>query len=372
MSGLGVSARVVESIDDLAPICAEWDELALESGRPFAAPAWALSWWKHLRPERARLHVLLVEEDDGLAGVVPLYGIGRAYRSIGAALAPVEPVSRAGLESQVAEAASELLAAAEPRAELIELVEHDSGPEWAGMLSRAWPGSRGAWRWSESEAPAPLVEFGGGFEAWMSEKSKSFRRDIRSSRRKLDEGGVTFRLATEGTLESDVRDFLRLHRMRLAGRGGSSIPAGEGIERMLVAVGLDLLPSERFRLLCLDLDGEVIAADLLLAAGGEVSAWNSGFDEAYRDFSPIMQCLVYALADAAERGERTMSLGPGDQDYKYRLSNAEDRLRSSVVVPRGVSYSLVRLRLAPRRARRALAARLSPNAKRRLRRLGVG
>lgn len=369
---MGVSARVVDSLDGLAPIRAEWDRLAVESGRPFAAPAWALSWWSHLRPEGARLHVLVVEGDDGLAGIVPLYRVGSAYRPIGAELAPVEPLSRAGLESQVAEAASELLAAAEPRAELIELVEHESGPAWAAMLSGAWPGSRGAWRWSESEAPAPRVEFGDGFDALMSEKSKSFRRDIRSSRRKLDEAGASFRLATDETIEADVGDFLRLHRMRLADRGGTNIPAGEGIERMLVGVGLDLLPSERFRLLCLDLDGEVIAADLLLAAGEELSAWNSGFDEAHRDFSPIMQCLVYALADAAERGERTMSLGPGSQDYKYRLSNAEDRLRSSVVVPRGGSYPLVRLRLAPRRARRALASRLSPDAKRRLRRLGVG
>lgn len=369
---MALAARVAESLDELAPVRAEWDELAVASGRPFAAPAWALSWWEHLRPEGARLHALVVEQGDELAGVVPLYARGRTYRPIGGELAPVEPLSRAGLEDQVAEAAAELLAAAAPRAEVVELGQHGSGPDWAGMLSRAWPGSRGAWRWVESEAPAPQVDFGAGFDAWMSEKSKSFRRDIRSSRRKLDESGGAFRFATEETLESDVREFLGLHRMRLAKRGGTNIPTGEGIERMLVAVGLDLLPSERFRLLCLDLDGAVIAADLLVAAGAEVSAWNSGFDDAHRDFSPIMQCLVHALADAAERGESSMNLGPGGQDYKYRLSNSEDRLRSSVIVPRGASYPLVRLRLAPRRARRALAGRLPPNAKRRLRRLGVG
>ena len=369
---MGVTARVVESLDGVDPIRAEWDELAVASARPFSAPAWALSWWNHLRPEGARLRLLVVEQGDGLAGVLPLYAIGRVYRAIGGELAPVEPVARAGQEAQVAVAAGELLAAAKPRAQLIELGQHGSGSDWAEMLSRAWPGSRGAWRWVESEAPAPEVDFGAGIEAWMSEKSKSFRRDIRTSRRKLDEAGGTFRFATEETLEADVSEFLRLHWMRLADRGGSSIPRGEGIERMLVGAGRDLLPSGRFRLLCLDLDGEVIAADLLVAAGAEVSAWNSGFDDAHRDFSPIMQCLVYALADAADRGERTMNLGPGGQDYKYRLSNSEDCLRSSVVVPRGASYPLVRLRLAPRRVRGALAARLSPDAKRRLRRLGLG
>jgi CelD/BcsL family acetyltransferase involved in cellulose biosynthesis len=372
MSQAGLSAQVVESLDELTQIRGEWDRLAVESSRPFAAPAWALSWWRHLRPEGARLRVVVVARGEELAGIVPLYSLGHVNRPIGAELAPVEPLSLVGLEAEVAAAAGELLAEAEPRARSIELVDHAGGPDWAELLSRAWPGGRGAWLWTESEAPAPRVDFGEGFDALLSEKSKSFRRDIRTSRRKLDERGATFRFANEETLESDVGEFLRLHRERLADRGGTSIPPGEGIERMLVGVGRELLPSERFRLLCLDLEGEVIAADLLLAAGTEMSAWNSGFDEAHRELSPIMQCLVYSLADAAERGERTMSLGPGAQSYKYRLSNEEDSLRSSVIVPRGRSYALVRLRLAPRQARRALAGKLSPDAKRRLRRLRVG
>lgn len=369
---MGVNARIVEDVDGLATVSAEWDQLAVAAGRPFAAPAWVLSWWRHMRPDAARLQVVVAECDGDLVGVVPLYGVGGVTRAIGADLAPVEPLSRSGLEAEVVAAAAECLAAVGPPTRQIEIVEYGSGPGWAELLSRAWPVGRGAWRWVESEAPAPQVDFGDGLDAWMMGKSKSFRRDIRSSRRKLEESGATFRLASEETIESDVREFLRLHRMRLSDRGGTNIPPGEGIERMLVAAGRELLPSERFRLLCLDLDGEVIAADLLLAAGPEMSAWNSGFDEAHRDLSPIMQCLVYALTDSAERGERSMNLGPGGQDYKYRLSTSEDCLRSSVIVPRGASYPLVRLRLLPRQARRGLAGRLSPEAKKRLRRLGVG
>jgi CelD/BcsL family acetyltransferase involved in cellulose biosynthesis len=156
--------------------------------------------------------------------------------------------------------------------------------------------------------------------------------------------------------------------MRLAGLGGTSLP-DEGVDRMLLDVAGEQLSHGRFRLLSLELEGETIAAQLLLAAGREISAWNSGFDEAHSRHSPSMQCLVHALADASDRGERTMSLGPGGQDYKYRLSDWEDCVRSSVIAPRGGSYPLVRLKLAPRRVRRVLASRLSPNVKRRLRRL---
>lgn len=371
MSTAGVNARIIECLDELDQVRAAWDRLAVESGRPFTSPAWTLAWWTHLRPEGARLRVLVVEEGQELVGILPLYVEGRTYRPLGGMLAPVEPLSRPGLERPFAEAAGELLAAAVPAPRLIELVEHGSGAEWAAMLCGAWPGRGGAWHWIESEATAPRVEFGDGIDAWMSAKSKSFRRDIRTSRRKLDKAGAGFRLATEATLEADVREFIRLHRMRFERSGGSSLPEGDAIVRMLVAVGRELLSHERFKLICLDLQGETIAADLVVGAGTEVSAWNGGFDETYREFSPGMQCLMLGLTEAAERGARTMSLGPGDQAYKYRLSNSEDCLRSSVIVPRGASYPLARLGLLPRQARRALAGRLSPQAKKRLRRLGV-
>lgn len=365
------TARIVEDAEALGSLRVAWDELAVAAGRPFSAPAWGLSWWRQMRPEGAGLRVLVVERDGALVGIFPLYAVGRAYRTLGAGLAPVEPLAAKGGEEEVAAAAAGLLAGLRPRPARIEIVEHGSGPGWGGLLSGAWPGGRGVWRGVESEA-APQVDFGEGLDAWMAGKSKSFRRDIRSSRRKIDESGASFRFADEGTVEADVRELMRLHRLRLAERGGTSIPPGDEVERMLVAVGRELIGAGRFRLLCLDLDGETIAADLLLAAGTELSAWNSGFDEAHRDLSPIMQCLVHALADSAERGERSMNLGPGEQRYKYRLSTSEDSIGSIVLVPRGASYPLTRLRLAPRQLRRALAGRLSQDAKRRLRRLGLG
>lgn len=367
-----LSARIVAELDELAPLRARWDELAVQAQRPFAAPAWPLAWWAHLRPGDAELRVVAVEDGDGLAGVFPLFACGRSYRPLGGAMAPVEPLSRPGLEEDVAaEAAACLLAVTEAPPATLELEAHGSGPDWAALLSGKWAGSRGAWRRVESELPIPCVDLGEGFEQWMAAKSSSFRRDVRRNRRKLDDAGAVFRFATADSVERDVAEFLRLHRLRLAGQGGTSLP-DEGVAPMLLEIAAELLVAGRFRLLILELDGKAIAAQLLLAAGSEVSAWNSGFDEAYGSQSPSMQCLVHALSDASERGERTMSLGPGGQDYKYRLSGSEDCVRSSVIAPRGASYPLVRMRLAPRGIRQTLARRLSPEAKRRLRRVFGG
>jgi CelD/BcsL family acetyltransferase involved in cellulose biosynthesis len=362
---VALSSRVCESPDELGACREEWDALAVASGQPFAAPAWVLAWWRNLRPERARLRLVLVREKSRLVGLVPLFAIGRSHYTLGGGLAPVEPLSRPGLAQEVARAAAGALA--ERRPTMIELEAHGSSPSWAALLGEAWPG-RGARCWLRSEAVVPRVDLGDGFDDWMSSRSASFRREIRRKQRKLREAGGAFRFATAQSIERDVSTFLRLHRRRLTATSGETSLGDEGIERFLVDAGEDLLDSGRFRLLCLDLEGKTIATQLLLVAGREVSAWNSGFDEAFAQHSPSIQCIVEGLRDAADRGGRTMSLGQGAHDYKFRFADQRDRLETYVLAPRDLAYPLTRMRLAPAQLRYQLSRRISPRLKRRLRR----
>ncbi len=365
-AGPELRARILERPDELGPLREEWDALAVRNARPFAAPAWALSWWETLQPDRAELRLVVVEEAAGLAGIVPLYRSKRAYAPLGGGMAPVEPLARAGLERQVAAAAQAALAEASPAPATVEIEMHGSSPDWTELLGGNWLGGRGARRWTRLETPVPRIDLGEGFEQWLGAKSSRFRREMKRRRRKLEEAGGSFRFATAESLERDVGTFMRLHRQRRAGQGGTNL-TDDGVERLLATVGGELLDSGRFRLLSIDLDGEPIAARLLLAAGREVSAWNSGFDEAHAKLSPSMLSILEALRDASERGERTMSLGPGGQEYKYRLSNWEDTLYSHVLILPGASYPLARLRLVPSQIRVGLSGRLSAGTKRRLR-----
>jgi CelD/BcsL family acetyltransferase involved in cellulose biosynthesis len=365
-TGRPLTTRILAEPEELGELWGQWDALAMQSERPFVAPAWALSWWETLRPDSAELRLVVVLDGDSLVGIVPLYCSKRAYAPLGGGMAPVEPLARVGLERQVAEAAQTALAEASPRPATVEVEMHRSSPDWAGLLGGSWLGGRGAGRWTRLEAPVPRIDLGEGFEEWLGAKSSRFRREMKRRRRKLEEAGGSFRFATAESLERDVATFMRLHRQRRAGQGGTSL-SDDGVERMLVAVGGKLLDSGRFRLLSIDLDGEPIAARLLLAAGREVSAWNSGFDEAHSKLSPSMLSILEALRDASERGERTMSLGPGGQEYKYRLSNWEDTLCSHVLIVPGAGYPLARLRLVPSQIRVGVSGRLSAGTKRRLR-----
>lgn len=357
-------AAVLENIQAIALVRAEWDQLAVDARQPFSAPAWILAWWALLRPSGALMRVIEVRRDGELVGLLPLFADGRAYAPIGSEIAAVEPLAKPGMAEGVARAMAGALAEMEPRPKAVRLQLREDSVDWADLLARAWPTERGVWRQVERRVPVPEIVVGDeGFDAWMDSQSSSFRREVRRKQKRLEEAGASFRYSTLKTLERDVAEFLRLHRARLSERGGSSLDR-DGVEQMLVAAGRELLPADRFRLLCLEADGKTIAAQVLLVAGSETSAWNSGFDEAYGKLSPSMQCIARALHDSSDSGGETMSLGPGSQSYKARFASRSVDLVSHVLLPRDRGYRRARGRIflgsAGRAARLRLGASLRP------------
>lgn len=347
-------AAVASSSREIEPFEAEWDALAVASGSPFAVPAWVKAWFDHLRPEGSRLRVVFVSDGDRLVGVGPFCAVAGDYFPVGRGVGIAPPLAASGMRDEVGAAIATALAGDQRPPTRIALTYGRAGGDWAAAIGDAWPG-RAVWRRPDAEHVVPYVELGDGFDEWMKAKSSSFRRETRRKRKKLDEAGAGFRYADAASLERDVTEFMRLHRRRLAGQGGTGL-TDSGVERMLVVVGRELLASGRFRLLCLEVGDTFIAGQVLLGAGPELSAWNSGFDEDYSELSPSMQCLIRALEDAAGSGARTVSLGPGDRDYKSRLADTEDALESHLLVPHGRRYPLVRIGIGARRLNKDLRA----------------
>lgn len=352
-------ASVLDSAEAAGGVRAEWDRLAVSSARPFCAPAWMLTWWEHMRPEGASLRIVAVSRDDRLVGVVPLFAQGRSYSLLGDGTGLVEPLAEAGLEAEVAEAALDALSEADPRPETIKLSSQDDSPDWIGLFSQGWPGGKEAWQRTADEVEMPRVTLGeGGFEGWMQSRSKRFRGEVRRRFRRLEDDGAKFRFATASTLERDLEELLRLHGARLDCLDEPA-EVDSRLGATLLAVGDELIESGRFRLLSLEMDGKVLAAHLLLAAGPRVAGWNGGFDDAYRSYSPSLQCIVYALEDLAGRGQESLNLGPGGQPYKTRIATCDGRFTTSLLFPPGRGRIRARGRDYARTAKYAMRGALS-------------
>ena len=68
--------QVADWLEQLEPFLADWDRLAEEAGQPFGRPDWLLGWWRarsefHQPP--GALRIVLVSDEQGLAGVAPMF-----------------------------------------------------------------------------------------------------------------------------------------------------------------------------------------------------------------------------------------------------------------------------------------------------------
>jgi len=72
---------------------------------------------------------------------------------------------------------------------------------------------------------------------------------------------------------------------------------------------------------------------------------------------------------AFHSGGQVLDLGPGAQPYKYNFSRDEVSVEWTLMIPRGWRSLLARAQMARPRARIVLAQRLSPAAKRVIRRV---
>jgi CelD/BcsL family acetyltransferase involved in cellulose biosynthesis len=367
-----MDAEIVREASVLEDIHDEWDRLAVAAARPYCAPAWMLAWWRHVAPPDAELCTVVVRAAGELVGIAPFFadrrrGLSR-WRLLGSGTSSRrELLSRPGLAQEAASAIARAIAETESAPDLLVFEDIPSDSPWPSLLAAAWPGQP-AWSRVNWATPAPTLDLRGQtYDAWFASKSSSFRKQMRRVRRQLEERGGSWRLSAAGDVPVDLRSFTALHHTRWQSRGGS-LALDPRVEAMLADVASSLPPS-RFRLWSTEVAGETISSHLFLAAGGEVSYWLGGFDEAWAAQQPAMQTVLAAITDALERGDARLDLGPGRAAYKARFADGEDVLQTVTLVPRGAGYRRVRATLVPDHLRAAVTSRLPERWTHMLRRL---
>jgi CelD/BcsL family acetyltransferase involved in cellulose biosynthesis len=354
---MSLTVTVVDDEAGLDAIQSDWDALAVESREPYCSPGWMLSWWRHARPDGAGLRVVAVSEGGRVVGIAPLWaarteGRSSAYGFLTASLSPpVGPLSAAGREEEVAEAFARALGTVTPTPTRITLWSRSPPAGIVGSFAQTWPGRR-PWAHPGPPIPVPIVSLDGrDYDAWFATRSSKFRQESRRMRRRLEDQGAEFALVERGGIGDAVAAFERLHGDRWQSASGALVP---GLRQMLSAAADELHGEGRLRMFTITVDGSVIAVNIIVAAGGKASGWNSGFDPEWSRFSPSMLLTLHAVADATERGDASFSLGPGEGGYKRRLADLEEEWMKVTTLARHGAYPLRRLGIAGGDAGRAL------------------
>lgn len=365
-------AEVVDDPKRVDDFFSSWDDLAVACRRPYCAPDWMMAWWRYLgTPERA-LRIVAVFDDEGLAGIGPFFvdttprGATRWRLLASQTSSRIEPLSRPGTEGEVGRVMVEAIARADPPPDLVTFEGTVKTSPWPELFRARWPGRIPAMHQVEMTQEAPTVRLEGQtFHEWFAQRSKNFREIRRRGRRIVEKGGF-FRVArTPEEARVGVAAFARLHHARWETRGGSGV-LDERVEAMVADAAAAMAPDLRMRLWTIEVDEAIVAAEIFIAAGGEVSNWLGGFDERWARYGPSLLLLLQSIEQAWELGDVRFDLGTGPQEYKGRFADDADVAEWSVVVP-GLARPLSRPALIPWYAGRQSFGRLSPALKQRLR-----
>lgn len=342
-TAMTMEAEIVDDPSALESLRPTWDCLAAAAGLPMATSAWALGWWRHMRPERALLRVVVVRAGAEVVAIAPYFVQDTAaaridYRLLGSGFAtPLSPLSCPSAAWDAAEAVAGALAAARPMPDMVTFEGLPLSSPWPAMVRERWPGllRPTAFRPWILSAPTVSLEHD-SFAAWLVSRSANFRSQMRRATRDLERAGGQVRTSTPASLSDDLEAMLRLHATRWEGRGRSAlVPAADALTGLFTDLGREQVASGRLRLQVVEVEGAPISVQLFANDGDVIVYWNGGWDERYAKLRPAMLAILAEVEAGIADAARVLSLGGGAQGYKLRFADGSEPLEwGHLLVPR--------------------------------------
>lgn len=307
------AVEALEVHDSIEALGSEWNELADRLGsEPFLRPGWVEAWWRAFGS--GKLTVLAVRRGQRLAGVLPLVASQRAV---------VSPTNwHTPLFGFVAEdgAAARRLAdgmLAQPGHRVDLTLLDPAVPGLAECLDAADAArSRVIVR---TVARSPYVPTDGDWDQYKREQlGRKFCKDLRRRRRRLEEQGevtVDFHRGAE-RLDELLDEGFHIEGSGWKSRLGTAIASSSETRGFYADVARWAADHGWLTLAFVRLDGQALAFDLCLEAGGVSYVLKGGFNPDYQQFAPGKLLTYESVERAFTNGFSSYELLGQDDPYK--------------------------------------------------------
>lgn len=197
---------------------------------------------------------------------------------------------------------------------------------------------------SREEVACTVLDISGGAEEWRKGRSSSYRRHLKSTRRRIRKSEEIGKIKTVFKCkDEDVFDQLiawKKQKFVLTGKY-DVLSAGwaETLLRNLWQMDGDGLRAEMHALY---FGNELAAIDLGLTDGDVFHSWMVGYNDDFHQLAPGIQ-LLEALIDAAgDLGYQRIDLGEGIDGYKRHYASEDVRVASGYIATAGLAASFTR------------------------------
>jgi CelD/BcsL family acetyltransferase involved in cellulose biosynthesis len=323
------------TFDELREREPEWGELSRASEFPiaFADPAWLLSWWRHYGKQEEPWTLTLEDADGSLLGLAALAlarsPVGRRLMFAGGSWNGLQTlVNLPGYERELSGALIQALLARRAEWDLWRIARLPAD----STLARQLLGGDGPLRSAAHDLRLqPYVELPGDAQSFEATFSAKHRGNRRRQLKRLSELGASARTVDDPQqVAPALHALLALRRQRAIEQNQRYRHMDERYERFLLEAVQAMVP-ERALLWVLELDGELLASRLNLAQGAREHSYLIAVGEGHHKLSPGSSLELHAIRGAIAAGRTELELGPGRDEYKYRLGGRDRELVRLVV-----------------------------------------
>lgn len=336
------TVQVIDDVDALPALFAEWDDLLARSpdGSAYLSRAWVEPWWRHFGGPTRRLdvrsstpHVVVVRDAGGrLAALLPwlevrlgpverlLVGIGQETADYGGVLLgdrpqEVLPLVLDHLELELGRGRT-----------LIDLTRlHPDGVLLGALRRRFTPDGRYVLR-PHLTTPYPCIDLRSAADPAALVHRLARRNDVLRRERRLEEQHpIDFAFHRPGRSSADLATFLELHRRRWATRptapdGIFATPSGQAF---LVDAAAALDEAGLLRLSILRAGSRPVVGRFGTVFAGAYQGMKSGWDPDFAAFGPGHLAVARVLRHLVDEGVGEMDLLRGRGDHKSAWMTGE-------------------------------------------------
>ncbi|MDY6874063.1 MAG: GNAT family N-acetyltransferase [Chloroflexota bacterium] len=329
--------KIYNNFDEIAQYQEEWDQIlaATVSQVPFLTFDYLKAWWDTRGggewPQDSQLMLAAAFEDDQLMGVAPLFlaenlGGQQALMFVGAIEVSdfldvlVTPEKHAAFLSGLLDFLKN--SDAVPAWEVLDLYNIlEDSPTLSVLEAEAE--TRGWVHEQTRLQPSPYITLPGDFDAYLMSIDKKQRHEIRRKLRNVAQDLVEpdFYYVKDGdTLDDEVDAFIAMMAQDPSKKDFLTEPMRQHLHNT-ARVAFD---GGWLHLSFYTLDGVKAAANMSFIWHNRLWLYNSGWEWAYRQYSPGWLLLANLLQWANENGITEFDFMRGDESYKYKFG-AEDR-----------------------------------------------
>jgi hypothetical protein len=336
-----IKVKVLRDIEEIEGLERDWQRLhSACHGVVFSSYLWTTVWLKHfgaIAPPR----VVTIWKGDELIGIGPFVSYKGSFKGY-----PLKYLCLAGNVGETTEYHDLTLLHAEDSPEINEAFIKSIGSiswnllqlrdlRWDQFAISLYERMRQQWQCEEMVSKtcprATLDASKDPIEQYETRSARKVKRIIDQ----LDKAGrIGFRTSKSGDqVSASIDTYLAHHKVRWASKGGSiyNDPAQAAFLKDISVSCAERGEAVVYEVL---IDGKVASQQLCIREGKIMHMYKIGMDDQFRSYAPGYLSVYYAMNEARKDGYAEFDLGPGPEEYKYKVGG-KDRFTHNIEGKRG-------------------------------------